>query len=341
MTDVKTSRQPLVSIIIPAYNCADFLGQTLDSALAQDYSNFEIIIVNDGSIDKTEEVVDEYVRRYGSEKIKYYYQVNGGVSAGRATGILTAQGKYIALLDADDLWSKDKLSKTVAFLESHPEAGMVFSDMEEFSEDGLLKDSYLKTRKRYRQIEAQPQPVPDAFEMLLEECVILPSTAVMPLSVLNKVGSFNPKLRICEDIDVWTRISLEYPIYCLLEPLVRRRIHDGNMSNDRLFVDAGSIQFFEGLIAARPEVAARLPDGLRRHLSKLYYQTGYLLLERRQDYAGARRHFFKSLAYRMNWEAVYYGFLTGFAELAGPEIYGLLQMTKKRLCYIIFLIFPF
>ncbi len=341
MIDVNISGQPLVSIIIPAYNCAGLISQTLDSVFAQDYSNFEIIIVNDGSTDKTAEVVDEYIRRSGSEKIKYYYQANGGVSAGRATGILTAKGKYIALLDADDLWTKDKLTKTVAFLESHPEAGMVFSDMEEFSEDGQLKDSYLKTRKRYRQIEAHPQPVPDAFEMLLEECVILPSTAVMPLSVLNKVGSFNPKLRICEDIDVWTRISLEYPIYCLLEPLVQRRIHDGNMSNDRLFVDAGSIQFFEGLIERRPEVAARLPDGLRRHLSKLYYQTGYLLLERRKDYSEARRHFFKSLAYRMNGKAFYYGVLTGFAELAGPEIFGLLQMTKKQISYILLLIFPF
>ena len=106
---------PKVSVIIPTYQHADFVGEAIDSALAQTYTDYEIILVNDGSTDGTKEIAAEY-----RNQIKYIYQDNRGLPAARNTGILASKGEYMAFLDADDVWLPNKLKLEVEFLDMHP-----------------------------------------------------------------------------------------------------------------------------------------------------------------------------------------------------------------------------
>lgn len=103
----------VVSVIIPMYNSEKYIGQTLESVLCQTYKYIEIIIIDDGSNDKSSLIIDEFVEEYGDEKIKYYYQENSGVSVARNNGINKASGKYIAFLDSDDLWERSKIEKQI------------------------------------------------------------------------------------------------------------------------------------------------------------------------------------------------------------------------------------
>src|SRR5678815_4002115 len=111
---------PRVSVIIPTFNCARFLCQAINSALSQTYTDYEIIVVDDGSTDETGNLITQY-----GSKIVYLYQSNGGVSSARNLALSRSSGEFIAYLDADDLWYPKKKKKQVAFLDSHKECGFV------------------------------------------------------------------------------------------------------------------------------------------------------------------------------------------------------------------------
>lgn len=131
----------LVSVIIPTYNRAYIIGRSIDSVLAQTYRPIELIIVDDGSTDDTAEVV----RRYGDE-VRYIHQHNAGVAAARNTGFAAARGEFIALLDSDDYWYPWKIELQIAFLQRHPDVGMVWTDMKAVTNDGApVAEAYLRT----------------------------------------------------------------------------------------------------------------------------------------------------------------------------------------------------
>ncbi len=114
--------QPLVSVIIPTYNRADLIGHTLDSAINQSYRNLEIIVIDDGSVDNTEEVV----KAIGDSRIRYIrHQTNCGGSTARNTGIEAARGEYIAFLDSDDIWVPNKIQLQLASIQMHPHSERV------------------------------------------------------------------------------------------------------------------------------------------------------------------------------------------------------------------------
>ena len=115
---------PRVSVIIPTYNCARFLGKTIDSALRQTYRDFEVILVDDGSTDDTQALMARY-----SDSVHYVYQSNQGASAARNLAIGHSGGEFIAYLDADDLWSPEKLARQVEYLDTHPTCGFVHTEV--------------------------------------------------------------------------------------------------------------------------------------------------------------------------------------------------------------------
>ena len=119
---------PSVSVIIPVYNRKDFIAEAIESVLAQTYTDFEIIVVDDGSPEDMKDVLGLYL-----QKIKYVYQENKGLAAARNTGIRNSSGKYVAFLDDDDLFERRKLEKQTEILETHPELGFVFSDWSYFT----------------------------------------------------------------------------------------------------------------------------------------------------------------------------------------------------------------
>lgn len=211
----------LVSVIIPVYNGERYLGEAIENILAQNYRPLEIIVVNDGSTDTTENVAERYER-----DIIYAFQENRGPGAARNKGLQTASGDIIGFLDVDDLWSKNKLSLQLACLEDEPSLEIVL---------GLSQPMKLKTGKEGK---AQFEKWHDPY------CALLVGAGVFRKSVFEKVGFFDEALYYGEDTD-WFMRAREKGISILILPWVTLlyRRHEFNMTldsatTDRYFIKA-------------------------------------------------------------------------------------------------------
>ncbi|MDA8402847.1 MAG: glycosyltransferase [Desulfobacteraceae bacterium] len=215
-SQIHTPAQPLVSVIIPSFNRAWCLKKTVDSVLAQDYPNFEIIAVDDGSTDGT----DDLLKAYGSA-VTVIHQENRGVSAARNRGVAAASGALIAFLDSDDYWYPQKLSAQVNFFLANPEA-LICQTEEIWIRDGKRANPKEKHRKRSGMI----------FEPSLALCLISPSAVMMRKSFFMKMNGFDESLPACEDYDLWLRVTCRYPVHLIPAPLiVKTGGHDDQLSS--------------------------------------------------------------------------------------------------------------
>lgn len=204
-----------VSVIIPTYNRAHVLREAIDSVLSQKYSDLELLVVDDGSTDHTKEVASSY-----TSKLAYIYQEHKGVSAARNRGIKQAQGNYLSFLDSDDLWLPDKLSTQMRFMEDHPEIHICYTE-----EIWIRKGVRVNPMKKHRKYSGM------IFEHCLPLCIVSPSSVLIARSLLEEIGVFDEELKVCEDYDLWLRISARYPIYLLDTPLIiKRGGHDDQLS---------------------------------------------------------------------------------------------------------------
>ena len=192
-----------LSVVIPTYNRYTLLKRAIESLLAQTYSVDEIIVVDDGSMDNTHHIQKDF------PNIIYMYQKNRGVSAARNVGIKKAKNEWIAFLDSDDEWHKEKLQKQVEFHQDNPEILMSYT-AERWIRDG----SVMKIPKKYRKIGK------DAFVENLSYCNIAPSSVMMHKKLFETVGYFDENLSVCEDYDLWLRVALNSSIALLNEPLM-------------------------------------------------------------------------------------------------------------------------
>ena len=192
-----------ISIIIPTYNRKSFLIHAINSVLNQTYQNLELIIIDDGSSDKTENIVK---KKY--PKIKFYKQKNKGVSAARNKGIKMASCKWIAFLDSDDRWHPRKLENQINYLLAHPRYKICHTD-EIWIRKGIRINQHKKHKKYGGHI----------FNKCLDLCRISPSSVIIHKDIFNKVGLFNEKLPVCEDYDLWLRIAEKFPVLYLDEKL--------------------------------------------------------------------------------------------------------------------------
>ncbi len=135
---------PKVSVVIPAYNAMTYLPETITSVLQQTYTDFEVVVVNDGSTDK----IEEWIVQISDPRIKLVSQANLGLAGARNTGIRESQGKYLAFLDADDLWEPTKLEKQVKILEKNPEVGLVYTWVTYIDETGQSTGRVFDLRQR-------------------------------------------------------------------------------------------------------------------------------------------------------------------------------------------------
>ena len=211
-----------VSIIVPTYNRAHLVTQTIDSILAQTVKDFELIVVDNESTDNTEEVIKSYTDR----RIRYFrHQNNGLVAVNRNYGISEANGEYIAFCDDDDLWMPEKLERQIRLLDLNKELGLVYSDSYIMDENGNLERHSLRSSSRLLR--------GNVFDKLFQSNFIPMLTVIIRREVLSKVGGFDPKYVIAQDYDLWLRIAERYPIDFIEEPLAKYRIHGGGVSRDR------------------------------------------------------------------------------------------------------------
>lgn len=214
---------PLVSVIIPSYNARRYIKETVDSVLAQTYKNIEIIVVDDGSTDGTREELAPYA---AAGKIRYFYQENAGQSAARNTAIAHAKGKYLALLDADDMFMPTKVEEQVAYLEAHPECGLSYCGMYHFFDPDVGK----------KYIFSVPTPSGVLFKELLQGNFINPLSVVLRKELLDKYGSFEPTFRRLDEQALWLKLAFNGVKFCYLpRRLAYYRMHKSSLTNDAVY----------------------------------------------------------------------------------------------------------
>ena len=228
-------RKPLVSVIIPTYNRGWILTEALDSVRAQDFKDYELIVVDDGSTDNTREILDTY-----EKDIIVLRQSNKGVSAARNRGIAEAAGQLVAFLDSDDLWLPRKLSRQVDFYKLNPTA--VINQTEE---TWIRKGVRVNPKDRHR------KPSGMIFERSLGLCLVSPSAVMIKKTLFDDVGVFDESLPACEDYDLWLRISCRYPVHLIDTPLIIKRGGHGDQLSKAPGLDRFRIQSLEKIIESR------------------------------------------------------------------------------------------
>lgn len=289
-------------MIIPTYNRRDLLPRALDSVLAQTVPVEEIIVIDDGSTDGTDDMLRA---RYG-DRVRYVWQPNAGVSAARNHGLRLAQGRYLALLDSDDLWLPTKTELQVAFLDAHPDFGMVVCDVERVDSEYRHIDVF-RRRDTLRE---------DGWVLrwVLHNPALAPASVLMRREVVDQLGGFNEGLRTAEDLEFHLRVARHWKIGVVEQALVRAmRGHDGLSAADSTYDDY--VRVVEAAVAgARGSVDDRELD---EALAGTYARNARGMLIRGRWKEGA------TLA-RRAWR------LTRDAELRG-QIKALVPFGIKRL----------
>lgn len=210
----KMINDPLVSIVIPVYNGANYLAEAIDSALAQTYKNIEIIVINDGSNDKG--ATRDIAMRYGG-KIRYYEKENGGVATALNYGVGEMKGEYFSWLSHDDVYLKIKLERQIAYLEKLDKKDVIiYSDFCYIDENSKFVDEY-----KVRHV------VPSEFRLhFIMGGIIHGCTLLVPYTCFKDCGLFDPTLKTTQDYDLWFRFSEKFTFIHIAEVLIQSRRHD-------------------------------------------------------------------------------------------------------------------
>ena len=195
-----------ISVIIPTYNRKHTLQRAIDSVLSQTFKPYEIIIVDDGSKDGTKEWL---LQNYPS--VQYIHQPNNGVSSARNKGIQISQGSWIALLDSDDEWMPEKLEYQSRFLEVNRDSSFCHTN-----------EIWIRNGVRVNQMKKHKKYGGDIFKHCLDICRISPSSSIIKKDVFEEVGAFDESLTVCEDYDLWLRVTAKFNILFLDEPLIKK-----------------------------------------------------------------------------------------------------------------------
>jgi glycosyltransferase involved in cell wall biosynthesis len=209
---------PTVSVIVPAYNIAPFIAETIDSVLAQTFQDFEIVVVNDAS-DDTPALI-EALRPY-RDRITYLEQPRGGAAKARNTAIAASGGEWLAFLDGDDLWVPEFLQVQLDRLRAAPDAVLIWADSQPFG--GAPNAPTLMQSE-------PPSGECDATALLVGRCVVFTSTTVASRQVVVEVGSFDESLFRGEDFDLWLRVARRGRLLYNRDVLGRRRLHPNSLS---------------------------------------------------------------------------------------------------------------
>jgi len=225
--------EKLVSVIIPTHNRGNLITETIESVLAQSYGNIEILIVDNGSTDDTENII----KKIKTSRIQYFKQENSGGPAGpRNVGIRKSRGEYIAFLDSDDIWLPDKIKKQVEILECKPETGLVYCKAEFFG-DGFPKGKTYPGKGYSGEV----------FDKLICGNFVPTISVLARRETILKTGDFDESksLRAFEDYELWMRIARHYHFHFIDEALCRLRMHTQNMlGTDNMKSHLGAMRAF-------------------------------------------------------------------------------------------------
>lgn len=298
---------PVVSIIIPTYNRAHLLGRAIQSVLDQTHQDFELIIVDDGSTDNTEEIV----RSFSDERIRYIkHDKNRGGAAARNTGIKAARGEYIAFQDSDDEWLPEKLEKQIRVFETvPPEVGVVYTGFHRLENN---KKTYIPSSK-ITQKEGY------IFSSLLKGNFVTTQAVLVKRECFERAGMFDENLPRLQDWELFIRISKYYHFKCIDEPLVISYYQPRSISADQ-----------NALIRALELILERHFEDLkkdRRVLASHCLILGHLLCSNGQLKQG-RSYLIKAVkAYPLNIKAL----CAALASLLGQSVYNMTAASYRKI----------
>lgn len=247
---------PLVTVVIPTYNRRHLIEEALDSVFAQTFTDYEVVLVDDGSTDGTEALVK---KKYGT-RLRYVRQENQGISGARNTGIANASGKYVAFLDSDDKWLPEKLARQVAFMEAHPETGLLSTKLARYELGGDKE-----------KVEICPVDFPRNFQDLLTGKNNVPTTTTLVRrECFEKAGLFDRELPVAEDWDLWLRIAEHYGLACLDEILAEHRDHSQKTTQNLAKTYEGYWRFYAKTAELYADKIPNLAEVRRRGQSFRY-----------------------------------------------------------------------
>ncbi len=218
---------PKVTVIIPSYNCEAYIAETIGSVLNQTLKDIELIVVDDGSTDRTREIVKGY-----GDPVRLITQQNARVCAARNRGISEAKGEFICLMDHDDYWYPEKLSRQIEEFARHPEAGIVYSEFIRWHRD---ESGSFPAPESFDRASIPDDTNPEfsgwIYHQFLLDCWMLTSSAMFRNEVFEKCGTFDESLPYSEDWELWIRISREFQFIDLRRPttLYRQHPRQGNL----------------------------------------------------------------------------------------------------------------
>jgi len=252
--NVKSSHKGIIiniSVVIPTYNRYTFLKRSIQSVLSQSYGAKQIIVVDDGSTDQTSNIKNDF------SNITYLYQKNSGVSSARNLGIKHAKYEWIAFLDSDDLWNKDKLQHQVQLHQNHENILMSYTD-----EVWIRDQKEIKIPKKFKKYGGE------IFEKCLSHCIIAPSSAILHRSLFEEFGGFDENLEVCEDYDLWLKIASKYTIGLVdLALIIKHAGHEDQLSFKHWGMDRFRVQALENL---QESVSGSKQVVLKQELIKKY-----------------------------------------------------------------------
>lgn len=290
-----TKRKHTIDVIIPLYNCAQYIREAIDSVMSQTYAPERIIVIDDGSTDVSGEIVKKIIAAGTRVKLEYYHKKNGGLSSARNFGIEHSDAEFVAFLDSDDTWLPSKLEKQIKCFEAgNVNLGLVYCGYQVIDENSRFTDQHFV-------LKIDPEMKGEVFIKLLHSNTISSSGSgvMIKRECFRTVGLFDETLKASEDWDMWLRISEKYEIDYVNEVLVNIRRHSSNMQGNFDHMLKNMISFFSkwmkrkdiprpvylqwGHIIAEfilktkdknksvQDVCEALTSGERR---KLYYRTG-------------------------------------------------------------------
>ena len=319
--DSTDSLRPMISVIIPAYNVAPYICETLDSVFTQTFTDYEVILVNDGSpdTDELEAKLEPYAGR-----LRYFNQENAGASAARNQGLRAAQGKFIAFLDADDLWLPNYLEEQLKFLREH-HCDLVCADAMIFGDSPEAGRTYMESL-----METAP-PVGEVMflDLVSAERSLITSGVVTRRDLIFEVGLFDEELRNAQDFDLWLRLArhgahLAYHRTVLL----RYRVHSNGLTGDATNSVTRELRVLDKIEKSynlTPVESAEFSPVIRGRKAVLQFELGKLLLAR-GDVAGARAAFASASNSGRNWKTLVALWLSRLA----PRLFQALYLRRLQ-----------
>lgn len=289
----------LVSVVLPTYNRANYLVDAIESVLNQTYRQVELIVIDDGSTDNTSEVVAPFLN---DGRMRYVEQKNSGAASARNHGIALSAGRFVAFIDSDDVWEKDKLEIQLSIMNALPDVALVCSDFSSRDREGRVEPSHIKSY--FSVFDDYDLSYLDVFGHTLTECIsglekglnvywgkvyeamvfgnfILTSTCLCRREVFNQVGVFNTKYETLEDYDLYLRMTRQFEAAFVDKPLVRYRYSKNQLSGEAFYekLCRNLIEIFEKNIASMTD-----EDFLKRNEKRIRLHRGMILSQQAYFY---------------------------------------------------------